>query len=114
MTSTLQLQRRLRRVVPAIVIVAGLLLISLMVIQQVAAQDKGQLNPPFKLTRPNHLAAPLSGVPPLPLNAPLVMSETFDSGFTQRFNYNVTDLGKPWHLVNASGGIDSSYTWGRV
>ncbi len=114
MTSTLQLQRRLRRVVPVVVIVVGLLLISAVMIQQVAAQDTGELKPPFRLIRPANLAAPLSGVPPLPLNAPIVMSETFNISFTQRFNYDVTDPGKPWHLVDDSGHVEHSYTWGRV
>jgi hypothetical protein len=114
MTSTLQLSRRARRIVPAVVIVVGLLLISAIMFQQVAAQDSGGLKPPFKLHRPANLSAPLGGVPPLPLNAPIVMSETFDSTFTQRFNNNVNDTTKPWHLVNANGIIDSSYTWGRV
>ena len=69
MLNTLQLQRRLRRVVPVVVIVFGLLLVSAVVIQQVAAQGNGELKPPFKLIRPVNLPAPLSGVPPLPLNA---------------------------------------------
>jgi len=112
MTNTLPSQRRVRRVVPAVVIVLGLLLISAVVIQQVVAQDHGGLKPPFKLIRPASLPAPLSGVPPLPLNAPIVMSETFDSHFA--FNYNVNDSSAPWHLVNASGVVDTSFTWGRV
>ena len=112
MTNTLPLHQRLRRLVPAVVIVLGLLLISAVLIQQVAAQESGSLKPPFRLIRPAKLAAPLSGVPPLPLNAPIVMSETFDSNFSYNFNVNVTD--KPWHLVNASGVVDTSHTWGRV
>lgn len=112
MTSTLQLRRRLRRIVPVSVIVVGLLLISAVVIQQVAAQSTGKLKPPFKLTRPTNLAVPLSGVPPLPLNAPIVISETFDSNF--QYNFNVNDTSKPWHLVNADGLALSGHTWGRV
>ncbi len=116
MTSTLQLPRRSRRLVPAIVIVLGLLLISAVMIQQVVAQDGSGLKPPFKLIQPAHLSAPLSGVPPLPLSAPIVMSETFDSSFAQgvRYNFNVSDTSVPWHLVNASGIVDTSFTWGRV
>lgn len=114
MTSILQSPRRVRRLVPIGVIVVGLLLISAIMFQQVVAQDSGGLKPPFKLHRPARLAAPLGGVPPLPLSAPIVMSETFDSSFTARFNHNVNDTSKPWHLVNANGIIDSSYTWGRV
>ena len=114
MTNTLQLHQRLRRLVPAVVIVLGLLLISAVMIQQVAAQDSGELKPPFRLIQPDNLAAPLSGVPPLPLNAAIVMSETFDSTFSQRFNYNVNDTTRPWHLVNANGLALSGHTWGRV
>src|SRR5512143_1075235 len=99
MTSTLQLQRRLRRVVPIVVIVMGLILISAVMIQQVAAQDSSGLKPPFKLHQPANLPKPLSGVPPLPLNAQIVMSETFDSSFAQgtRYNFNVNDTSVPWH-----------------
>ena len=91
MTNLLPSQRRTRRVIPAVVIVLGLLLISAVMIQQVVAQDQSGLKPPFKLTRPATLPAPLSGVPPLPLNAPIVMSETFDSSFAfnVRYNYNI-------------------------
>jgi hypothetical protein len=113
MTSTLQLPQRVRRIVPAVVIVMGLLLISAIMFQQVAAQDGGGLKPPFKLHRPANLAAPLSGVPPLPFNAPIVMSETFDSGFTfpAHYNFDVSSTSAPWHLVNASGVVDTSHTW---
>ncbi|HTP08246.1 MAG TPA: hypothetical protein VMP08_08355 [Anaerolineae bacterium] len=116
MTSTLQLQRRLRRIVPIIVIVVGLLLVSAVMIQQVAAQDGGGLKPPFKLHKPANLAAPLSGVPPLPLSAPIVMSETFDSGFAYnvRYNHDVSITTVPWHLVDDTGHVEHSYTWGRV
>ena len=47
MTNNLQLQLRLRRLIPAVVIVIGLSLISGVLIQQVAAQDTGKLKPPF-------------------------------------------------------------------
>src|SRR5512143_439444 len=116
MTSTVQLPRRLRRIVPVVVIVVGLLLISVVMIQQVAAQDTGNLKPPFKLIKPANLAAPLSGVPPLPLNAPIIMSETFDSGFAVnvRYNFDVNNTNVPWHLVDDSGHVNHSYTWGRV
>ncbi len=114
MTSTLQLQRRLRRIVPVVVIVVGLILISAVMIQQVAAQDSSGLKPPFKLHQPANLPKPLSGVPPLPFSAPIVMSETFDSTFAQRYNFNVNDNTRPWHLVDDSGHVDHSYTWGYV
>jgi hypothetical protein len=112
MTSTLQLQRRLRRIAPAIVIVVGLVLISAVLIQQVVAQDSGTLKPPFRLIQPANLAAPLSGVQPLPLSAPIIMSETFGNNFS--YNFVASDTGAPWHLVNASGVVDVSHTWGRV
>jgi len=116
MTSTLQLPQRVRRIVPAVVIVAGLLLISAIMFQQVAAQDSSGLKPPFKLHRPANLSAPLSGVPPLPFNDPIVMSQTFDSSFVLGTSYNITvsDTSAPWHLVNASGVVDSNYTWGPL
>jgi hypothetical protein len=116
MTSTLQSQRRTRRVVPVLVIVAGLLLISAIMFQQVAAQSNSGLKPPFKLHQPAKLAAPLSGVPPLPLNAPIIMSQTFDSSFVLNtsYNFNVSDTSAPWHLVNPSGVVDTSYTWGPI
>jgi hypothetical protein len=52
----------------------------------------------------------------VPLTAPIVMSETFNSGFALnvRYNFNVSDTSVPWHLVNASGIVNQSYTWGRV
>jgi hypothetical protein len=115
MTSTWQLQRRLRRVVPVVVIVFGLVLISAVMIQQVVAQGGG-LKPPFKLHQSADLPKPLSGVPPLPLNAPIVMSETFDSGFAYnvRYNFDVSNTSVPWHLVDDSGHVDHSFTWGRL
>jgi hypothetical protein len=112
MTSTLQLQRRLRRIAPAIVIVVSLVLISAVLIQQVAAQDSGTLKPPFKLIQSANLPKPQSGVPSLPLSAPIIMSETFGSNFN--YNFVVTNTNAPWHLVNASGVVDVSHTWGRV
>jgi hypothetical protein len=75
MSSTQQLQRRPRRLVPTIVIVLGLLLISAVMIQQVVAQDSGSLKPPFKLNRTG--SAPsfqLQGTAALPLSAPIIMS----------------------------------------
>ena len=116
MMSTMQLPRHLRRAVPVIVIVLGLLLITAVMIQQVVAQDSSGLKPPFRLIQPAHLSAPLSGVPPLPLSAPIIMSETFDSNFAlnTRYNFDVSNTNAPWHLVNASGIVDTSYTWGRI
>jgi len=110
MTSTVQLPRRLRRIVPAIVIVLGLLLISAVMIQQVAAQDSGQLKPPFKLNRSGSVSSfEPHGPVALPLNAPIIMSQTFNSTYNPIANLN--QLG--WHESYASGAT-SQYTWGRV
>jgi hypothetical protein len=116
MTTTSELRQPHRRLVPAIVIVVGLLLISAIMIQQVAAQNSSGLKPPFKLHQPADLRAPLSGVPPLPLNAPIVMSQTFDSSFVlgTRYNFNVGNTAAPWHLVNANGVADTTHTWGPL
>ena len=110
MTNTLQSHQRLRRLVPAAVIVLGLLLISAVVIQQVAAQDSGSLKPPFKLHRAQ--SAPSfdrHGPVALPLSAPIIMSQTFNSTYSPTVNLN--QLG--WHESYASGAT-SQYTWGRV
>ncbi len=116
MTSSLQHQRRPRRIVPVIVIVLGLLMVSAIMIQQAVAQSSGGLKPPFKLITPANMPAPLNGVPPLPFSAPIIMSETFDSSFAYnvRYNYDVSNTSVPWHLVDSSGHVENSYTWGRV
>src|SRR5215468_5031095 len=97
---TLQSQRRIRRVVPAMVILFGLLLVSAVLIQQVAAQDRGSLKPPFKLLRSE---TPQSfdqhGPVALPLGAPIIMSQTFDSTYNP-----VADLNQVgWHETYANG-----------
>jgi hypothetical protein len=95
----------------------ALLIVSISIFQPASAQrEPARLKPPFKLIQPEHLSAPLSGVPPLPLTAPIIMSETFNSAFTfpARFNYDVTTTPPYWHLVNANGHADTTHTWGRV
>ena len=93
MTSTLQLQRRLRRIVPIVVIVVGLILISAVMIQQVAAQDSGVLKPPFRLNRHGSVASfDRLGPVALPLNAPIIMSQTFDSTYNPILNLTSTGL----------------------
>ena len=110
LNDTLQSQRQMRRVVPTIVVVLGLLLISAVLIQQVAAQDNGSLKPPFKLV--HNGAAPSfnqHGPVALPIGAPIIMSQTFNSTYSP-----VSDLNtRGWHEATASGAI-SQYTWGRV
>jgi hypothetical protein len=110
MSSTLHLQQRLRRVVPAVVIVLGLLVISAAMIQQVAAQDGGTLKPPFKLNRHGSVSSfDRRGPQALPLNAPIIMSQTFDSTYNPIANLNQVG----WHESYASGAT-SQYTWGHV
>ncbi len=88
----------------------GLLIISAIVIQQVIAQDSktGTLKPPFHLIRSDQLG-PSNGVPPLPLDAPIIMTQTFDSSYAPLYTIN----GFGWHQVSFSGIVDT-YTWGRV
>jgi hypothetical protein len=110
MTSTLQLQRRARRIVPAVVIAVGLLLISAIMFQQVAAQDSGTLKPPFKLNRTGPVSSfELHGPVALPLSAPIIMSQTFDSTYYPTTTLNA--LG--WH-ESYIGGATSQYTWEYV
>src|SRR5512143_1692651 len=100
MSSTQQLQRRPRRLVPAMVIVLGLLLISVVMIQQVVAQDSGSLKPPFKLNRNDSASSfDLSGPVALPLAGPIIMSQTFNST-----DAPIVDLSqRGWHESYASG-----------
>jgi hypothetical protein len=109
MSSTSQL-RPARRFIPAVVIVLGLLFISAVMIQQVAAQDNGGLKPPFKLNRSGSVPSfDQNGPVALPLNAPIIMSQTFNSTYTPIANLN--QLG--WHEAVASGATNA-YTWRRV
>jgi hypothetical protein len=110
MTNTLQLQRRLRRLMPSVIIVLGLLLISVLIIQQVAAQDSSTLKPPFKLHPADSAAAVRpQGLITLPLSAPIIMSQTFNSTYNP--TTNPSTLG--WHESYADGAT-SQYTWGYV
>jgi hypothetical protein len=107
MFNTLQPQRRLRRAVPAVVIVLGLLLISAAMIQQVIAQDRGTLKPPFKLHRTGSIPSFNAYTPlALPLTEQIIMSQTFDSTYSP--TTNLSQLG--WHESYASGAT-SQVTW---
>ena len=110
-----------RRLTAAVLSGLALLLISIFIFQPASAQrEPARLKPPFKLV-PIQKTQPLTGVPPLPLNAPIIMSQTFSSNFVftttyseNAYNFDVSDLRAPWHLVNYSGVVDNSYTWGRL
>ena len=67
-----------RRVVPLVVIAVGLILISALVIQQVSAQASRTLKTPFKLATADRTTQRPADILP-PLDAPIVMSQTFDS-----------------------------------
>jgi hypothetical protein len=97
-----------RRIIPIAVIVVGLIMISALVIQQVSAQEARTLKPPFKLIQTDR-TRPLVSVPPLPLDAPILISETFNSGFVPAPSL----AGTGWHTVNFSGVLQG-YSWGRV
>ncbi|HZY41668.1 MAG TPA: hypothetical protein VFF59_06675, partial [Anaerolineae bacterium] len=101
-----------RRLGAATLIGLALLLISITIFQPASAQRQpAGLKPPFKLIRTDK-TGPLVSLPPLPLNAPIIISETFDSTYVTRSNFNTTDPTK-WHQVNFNG-LFESYTWGRV
>jgi hypothetical protein len=108
MLKVLPSQRPLRRIVPIAIIIVGLILISALVIQQVSAQEARTLKPPFKLI-PTDRANPLVSLPPLPLNAPILISETFGANFAPTPSL----VGTGWHTVNFSGNLQG-YSWGRV
>jgi hypothetical protein len=108
MRKVTSLQLPLRRVVPLAIIVVGLIVTSALVIQQVSAQASRTLKPPFKLIQTDKTGPRLS-LPPLPLNAPVLISETFGTGF----NPSPTLTGNGWHTVNLSGTLQG-YSWGRV
>ena len=104
-----------RRTGAAILIGLALLLVSVFVFQPASAQRQpARLKPPFKLIGVDTAPQPLGGLPPLPLNAPVIVSETFDSTYVNRSNYDVSDLSKPWHEVNSNGTATTGYTWGYV
>ena len=99
-----------RRHRAALLIGLGLLVISALFIQQVIAQSNQppSLKPPFRLIRSDNLS-PSGGVPPLPLTAPIIMTQTFDSSYLPSF----TIAGNGWHQISFSGIVDT-FTWGRV
>jgi hypothetical protein len=101
---TLQ-QQPLRRVVPLAIIVVGLILISALVIQQVAAQESRTLKPPFKLIQTDRTTQRPTDILP-PLDAPIVMSQTFDSSYQPVTN--LAQLG--WHELYGQDAT-SQYTW---
>lgn len=98
-------QQLLRRAVPSVIIVVGLVLISVLVIQQVSAQESRTLKPPFKLVQANRTPQGPEGTL-LPLNAPIILSQTFDSSYLPVAG--LAQLG--WHqLVGKDAAI--GYTW---
>lgn len=105
MTNTLPSQRRVRRIVPILIIVVGLILISVLVIQQVSAQESRTLKTPVKLIQSDRAAQQPAGILP-PLDAPIVVSQIFNSSYQP-----VTDPAQQgWHEVI---GQDATvgYTW---
>ena len=107
MRKVTSLQLPLRRVVPLAIIVVGLIVTSALVIQQVSAQASRTLKPPFKLIQTDKTGPRLS-LPPLPLNAPVLISETFGTGF----NPSPTLTGNGWHGCIPSIGNLQGYSWG--
>jgi len=94
-----------RRVVPLVVIAVGLILISALVIQQVSAQASRTLKPPFKLATADRTTQRPADILP-PLDAPIVMSQTFDSSYQPVTN--LAQLG--WHELVGKDAT-SDYTW---
>ena len=106
MSSTLPVQQRLRRLVPVMIVVLVLLLIGAVLIQQAVAQDSSSLKPPFKLNRTGSVSSfETHGPLALPLSAPIIMSQTFNSAY----NPTTTLSAVGWHESFASGAI-SQYT----
>ena len=110
MTSTSQSQLRLRRLIPAVVIVIGLLLIGAVTIQQVTAQNSGGLKPPFKLVRTGTVTSfGPHGPATLPLSATIIMSQTFDNTYSPTPDLNQTG----WHESYVAAAA-SHVTWKYV
>ncbi len=93
---------------PIVLLILGLALLSVFLFQQAQAQGPA-LKPPFKLIRAEHPRSLESHGPvALPLNAPIILSQTFDSTYTP---VPQDQLG--WHeTVGISATI--GYTWKRV
>lgn len=82
-----------RRLTAALLSGLALLLISVFIFQPASAQrEPARLKPPFKF---NSIAKtqPMVGIPPLPLNAPIIISETFDANYVS----NSSLAGNGWH-----------------
>jgi hypothetical protein len=103
------LQRPLRRIVPMAIIIVGLILISVLVIQQVSAQEERTLKPPFKLIKSDQTQSGQGTVVPPSLTAPILVSETFGANFVPAPSLT----GTGWHTVNFNGTLQG-YSWGRV
>ncbi len=99
-----------RRLRAAGLIGMGLVLISIIFLQQLVARSQAarELKPPFRLIKTND-PLPASGVPPLPIDAPIILTQTFDSSYSPLFTIN----GSGWHQISFSGIVDT-FTWGRV
>jgi hypothetical protein len=102
--NTVPLQRSVRRIVPTAIIVVGLIVISVLLIQQVSAQEARTLKPPFKLIMPDRAVQRPAGISPL--DAPIIVSQIFNSSYQP-----VTDLAQlGWHeLVGQNATV--GYTW---
>ena len=105
MRKVTSLQQPMRRVVPLAIIVVGLIVISALVIQQVSAQTSRTLKPPFKLATADRSTQRPTDILP-PLDAPIVMSQTFDSSYQPVTN--LAQLG--WHELVGKDAT-SDYTW---
>jgi hypothetical protein len=109
MTTTTLSSKHVSRPAAALALIGlGLLLISLFVFQPAAAQrEPAALKPPFKLIRDTH-QQPMYGLPPLPLSAPIIMTETFGSSYVPKTQ--LSEVG--WH--EEVGNTTVGYTWARV
>jgi hypothetical protein len=98
-----------RRLGAAALIGWALIMLTTLIFQPARAQDTPpELKPPFKLHRVG-AERPDTGVPPLPLTDPIVLSETFGSSFVPLPSL----AGTGWHTVNYNLTVNG-YTWGRV
>ncbi len=100
--------RTTRRRRPIVLLILGLALLSVFLFQQAQAQEPA-LKPPFKLIRAEHpRSLEPHGPVALPLNAPIILSQTFDSTYTP---VPQDQLG--WHeTVGIS--VTIRYTWKHV
>lgn len=98
-----------RRRWPIVLMLLGLAVLSVLIFQRVEAQGP-TLKPPFKLIRAEQpRSLDLHGPVALPLNAPIIISQTFDSTYAP-----VLNLSQPgWHEVVGSDAT-IGYTWKHV